>query len=70
MILSRLLIERRVEGHLRRLEIRLLDRRTRLRGPVLAFHSAVLPLHLKRTLITDVVKGNNDLLEVDVAVPD
>ena len=57
----------RVEGDGRGLEVDLLYEGRGFGGAVLSIHPAVLPFNRQRALVADVIEGDDDLLEVDVA---
>src|SRR5690606_14602887 len=59
--------EGRVERRGRWREVERAAERRRLGGAVDAVHAHVLPLDGERSLVADVVEGDDDLLEVDVA---
>src|SRR5690606_35157833 len=63
-------IELGVESDVRWLEVEALDVSAGLGGAVLAVHAAVFPFDAQRALVLDVVEGDDDLFEVDVAEAD
>src|SRR5207249_4555175 len=57
-----------IERDLRRGEVNLLDERGGFGGAVFSIHSGVLPFDAQGALVVDVVEGDDDFFEVDVAV--
>src|SRR5205807_8308804 len=60
-------IELCIERDGRRLEVDLFHEGGGFGGAVLSVHAAVFPFDRERALVADVVEGDDDLLEVDVA---
>src|ERR1051326_7247310 len=63
-----LLVELRVEDDRARGEIDLAHEGAGFRRAVHAVHAAVFPLDAERAAVADVVQGDDDVLELDVAV--
>src|SRR5438552_11018932 len=68
VVMHNLPIELRVKRDRRRFEIDLPDKLARLLRSVFAVHAGVFPFDRQRALVPDIVEGDDDFFEVNIAV--